>query len=332
MLRLAASPLAAFVVAFLGRVAVILAIGHYRNPALWENGVIAQYLADGCGFCMDFSRPGEPSSWQAPAYPALLFGAWSVFGRGARAHLALSLLQALALASMVFPMRALARRWFGHRVAVFAMWITCVMPLYMWYATRLHQAGLVMAFHPWLVWAWLRAGDRPTLARTVAAVALSGVAGLFQPILVFLGGAIGLALLVRALRGRDGLGAWRLVAGAAATVLVLLPWTVRNYAVHGRFVPIRDSFGKEFWMGNNPHATGTGYAAGGTTEITYAFPPRAFARRGRLPEADLMAAMAAEAVEYIRAEPGAFVSRTAKKVLWFWTIAPRDLVRASQGG
>ncbi|MBE3132043.1 MAG: hypothetical protein IMZ55_01100, partial [Acidobacteria bacterium] len=68
---IAQSTAAAFLAALLLRLAAIAALGHYQDPTLWENGVIARYLLEGCGFCMDFSRAGELSSWQAPAYPTV---------------------------------------------------------------------------------------------------------------------------------------------------------------------------------------------------------------------------------------------------------------------
>ncbi len=330
--RLWKSAAAAFAVALVVRLAAVLALGHYRNPTLWENGVIARYLLDGCGFCMDFSRPGEPSSWQTPAYPLLLAALWRLFGQGATAHLTISIIQACALASMVFPIRWLAQRWCGDRAGTVAMWLTTVMPLYVWYATRLHQAGFVMAAHPWLISCWLRLRDRGGLARGLLTGAASGLAGLLQPILLFLSAAIGAAALAAALVGRRRQGAMALLLAAVAAAAVLAPWTVRNYRVHGRFVPIRDSFGKEFWMGNNPHATGTGYAEGGSIEITQAHPPRALALKGHVPEIELMDAMLAEGLEYVRADPAAFATRTLRKIWWFWTMTPARLVRSSQGG
>jgi hypothetical protein len=103
---------------------------------------------------------------------------------------------------------------------------------------------------------------------------------------------------------------------------------VRTYRVHGKFVPIRDSFGKEFWMGNNPNATGTGFMPGGDHEITFAHPPRALAeRRPTDREVDVMEGMLDEGLAYVRAEPMAFVTRTARKVWWFWTAPPSTLLR-----
>lgn len=84
-------------------------------------------------------------------------------------------------------------------------------------------------------------------------------------------------------------------------------------------------------MGNNQHGTGTGFALGGGDEITYAHPPKAFAMRGKVSEIQLMNTMGEEAVAYIRRHPREFIGRTARKILWFWTVTPADRVRGVLG-
>ncbi len=41
-------------------------------------------------------------------------------------------------------------------------------------------------------------------------------------------------------------------------LLVLTPWTIRNYSHYGRFVVVASDGGVTFWTGNNPMATGEG--------------------------------------------------------------------------
>ena len=48
-----------------------------------------------------------------------------------------------------------------------------------------------------------------------------------------------------------------LVIAALFTTLIIAPWTIRNYAVLGGFVPVKSQFGFTLWVGNNPYATGT---------------------------------------------------------------------------
>lgn len=326
------SPWGAFTLALIVNLTAVLFIGHYKAPTLWENGVIAKNLIDGIGFTMSFSLPNEPTSWQAPGYPWLLATAWQLVGLNPKAYLLISLLQAVALASMVFPVRRLAERWFGPDASVLAGYIVAIVPIYAWYATRLHHTALVMAFHPWLLSAWLDLHDHPTPAQLLATGVVTGIAGLFQPVLLAVFGLLSSVMLLHAGMIKQWRAAALLLIAGLITLAVLTPWTVRNYLVHDRILLVKDSLGKELWMGNNPHATGTGYALGGREEITNVYPPTALSLRGRVPEIVLMEALQREALGYIIAEPITFVRRTLKKILWYWTITPQDYLRSSRGG
>jgi 4-amino-4-deoxy-L-arabinose transferase-like glycosyltransferase len=265
----------------------------------------------------------------APGYPTLLWLAWSLLGEVGGAF-AVSLLQAFAISAVVFPVHELTRRWFDERTATLALWIVVGFPLYGWYATRLHHTAVDMSLYPWVIAAWLRLGDRPTWPGALGAGALSGLAGLFQPLILCVAGPLACCRLALALRSRDRATTSLFVAGGLVALAVLAPWTARNAHVQGRLVPVKSGFGKELWLGNNPNATGTAYAIGGQASLEGAHP---YAGRGAdAPEGERFAAMRAEAWAYIRAQPGAFLARTARKVLWLWTAAPADRVRRTQGG
>jgi hypothetical protein len=49
----------------------------------------------------------------------------------------------------------------------------------------------------------------------------------------------------------------RVAAMAVVTLLVIVPWTVRNWRVHGEPMFIKSSFGYAFWQGNHPLSWGT---------------------------------------------------------------------------
>jgi hypothetical protein len=261
----------------------------------------------------------------------VLYLFWKIFGQTSTAYLVLSAAQCLAVASMVCPFGILSRRWFPDTPSWIAQALVVIAPLYLWYCTRIHHTAFVMAMHPWLLCAWLEwCGRGPW--QGIGTGLLSGVAGLFQPVLLGVYGVIGAVLLVSAALNKKWKPASNLIVAAIVVVACLVPWTVRNYRVHGKFIFIKDSMGKEFWMGNNPHATGTGYAPGGAGEITNVYPPKAFALKGKVPEIVLMDALKAEAWAYIKANPGKTVDLDLHKILWFWTVAPKDLVRSSGEG
>src|SRR5262249_33417942 len=61
---------------------------------------------------------------------------------------------------------------------------------------------------------------------------------------------------------------WWLVCSA-----VVIPWTIRNYRVHGELVPVKSTFGYAFWQGNHARSFGT-------DKIPLAEAAQTFARRG----------------------------------------------------
>lgn len=312
--------------------AIVFAVGNYHRPIVWENGSIAAHLYYGLGFVSGFSFPDEPTAWQAPGYPYLLALVWKLFGfQSASGYLLISLLQVIAVSSVVFPVVWLTRRWFDENTSIVAGIVTLLMPLLAWYATRIHHTAFVMAIHPWLVWGWVTAADRKSWQIAVLTGFLTGVAALFQPVLLPAFGAISAFLLVRSAILHDWNASACIIVGGCLTLLILVPWTIRNYEVFHQFVVVKDSFGKEFWAGNNPHATGTAYSEQGI-DLGIAFPAKAYEFKGNMPEIYVMDALKKEALDYIAQEPGAFVKRTFKKLLWYWTITPANLERPTGGG
>jgi hypothetical protein len=94
--------------------------------------------------------------------------------------------------------------------------------------------------------------DRGRAIRLAAlAGVLIGFAILIRPaMLVFL--PLGAIWLIA--RGQTRLAATVLLLAA----LVVAPWTVRNFRVHGRFVLVASEGGVTFWTGNHPLARGEG--------------------------------------------------------------------------
>ncbi|MDP3790022.1 MAG: glycosyltransferase family 39 protein, partial [Candidatus Omnitrophota bacterium] len=56
----------------------------------------------------------------------------------------------------------------------------------------------------------------------------------------------------------------RSVLIGAIMILLVAPWTIRNYVIHKQLIPICTTISEVLWRGNNPLATGTAYSANGT--------------------------------------------------------------------
>jgi hypothetical protein len=338
---------AAFAVAAVLHIAVVFAWRGYRHPSGLEDLHVAGFMYEGRGFVAygkseapHYSEEARaearqramegpsapysefhPTSKISPGYPYFLYAVWKLAGRNTGSFLAIAVLQALLVSSVVFPLRSLTTRWFGERAGICAMWIACCMPFYAYYPTQYSPMAVYIALHPWLASAWVAlAAARPSRLRSVLTGAATGAAGLFQPLVLGVFGIVGLGLLLRAAWNRDGKRTVALLIVPLVVAAVLVPWTARNYAVHGRLILVRYS-AMPFWIGNNPHATGTEDAGGGNSMyVTY--PPKCVSLGAELTEAEYQDALYREAWDYIRADPPAFAGRTLKKFAWYWTMAP----------
>jgi hypothetical protein len=144
-----------------------------------------------------------------------------------------------------------------------------------------------------------------TLSRGLSGGVLLGIATLVRPIALPLPLIFAASSLVA--RGERGLAiGWRreLVATVVASIAMLAvisPWAWRNYELYGELVLVSTNGGITFWMGNTPGTNGA-YA-----EV----PDWAL----KLRDNERSRALSAEALQYIAAEPLAFVLRTFRKVI-----------------
>jgi len=328
------------------RLAISLCLQRYDAPKLHENGVLAESMLHGQGFSLSVIHPPkwwcsldfearcdtahslsalmrpQPSANQAPGYPFLLCLLWRMFGRTPATHLALSVMQAILMAAMVFPVYSLAFRWFGSKPgAAWAAWIVAFLPPYLWTSSTLHHTALATAVYPWLLLGWLRVRNEKCWWLVLLLGAGTGVAAHFQPMLLAVFGLFCLWLLISSLLSSDRSAALRLVVAGVLTVMVLVPWTVRNYRVHSRIILLKNCFAKELWIGNNRHATGTAVLPGGEKRV-FGLLPQYVSINENMTEMELMDRMGSLAWDNIRAHPMNFVVRTMKKVAWFWTWVP----------
>ena len=91
-------------------------------------------------------------------------------------------------------------------------------------------------------------------------------------------------------------------------VLLVEPWTIRNYVIHKQLIPICTTMGELLWRGNNPLATGTAYSANGTP-IFFSAPMEFQNKIASLDEIGQMRAFREEAFRYIREKPAHFIHR-----------------------
>lgn len=319
--ELARSPWFIFAVALAARLLMMLAL--YRSPelplgAFWDTGLelgrVSSHLAASGEFRSPFLYDSGPSAVMTPVYPLLIAGIFRLFGAFTPAAAwTVMFLQALFSSLVCVAVFHIGNASFGRSAGVWSAWIWAVcphaqfMPLFRFWENCL--AALLAAGVFLLL---LRLARETRISQWLGFGVLAGVAVLNNPSLL---GFILLAGAWVCCRRRKALRSLRpAIVAAAALVLVVTPWTVRNYRLFHEIIPIRDNFGLELWVGNHQGTTGR-------QDISRhpVFDPVEGAKFRDEGEIAYIAEKQREAIAFIRAHPGTFLRLTAMRVGYFWT-------------
>jgi 4-amino-4-deoxy-L-arabinose transferase-like glycosyltransferase len=259
-------------------------------------------------------------SWRTPGYPLFLAAHTAVFG-AAHGPLAARITQAAIDAGTVLLVIALGRTLgLAESVAQLAGLLYAVHPLACLQVVPLGTEALVT----WLLAAAMllayRAVASPGVGKGLAIGLLFGLllmvrptAQLFAPILF--------CFLLAPWRWkarppaapRRARVATALAFGLALT-LVLVPWTVRNYRVHGAFIPFSTLGGVVLYEAVGGIRIGDWWSMPGLHSI----PAEDWARWRELGEVAGEKHMRERAVEVIRAHPVAYLVNAGFKLVRFW--------------
>lgn len=242
------------------RVAVVALFANFdpASAVLWEYGEMARaeiahgWMArtivgpDGVAFTY-------PSAYMPPGYVFVWMAAFKIFGDTPEALMAVTLLNILCSVAIVWLTARLAEELTGDRlVAVLAAVIVATYPTFVYSVVTYHALNAYTAVFLaalLLIMQQARAADN---TRLIVIGLLGGVAALLRSEFVLVMGALYITLWIVTRRTRD------FVVLVLLSALVVGPWTLRNYTVFDRVIPVASSVGYNLWKGHNPAARGSG--------------------------------------------------------------------------
>ncbi len=235
--------------------------------------LLAKHLLSGEGFSWD---DGFPTSYRLPGYPFFVAGVYFLFGESITA---VGLVQAVLGALLCLAIFRFTERLFSVPVALLSAAAVAVNPLLIYITPWVYSETLFLLLLWLALWLWTVSLEQPFSALRLAATGiLLGLATLVRPeVVIFMPLLLGALLLLRRVEAFK-----RGLVVLATLLLVLLPWSLRNQAVHGEFVLLTTSAGSNFYAGNNPDANGGSawtFPIEGMTEVESDRALRAQARR-----------------------------------------------------
>jgi 4-amino-4-deoxy-L-arabinose transferase-like glycosyltransferase len=234
--RLAAVTLAALVVrlAFVVLEPATHPVGDERTWTDWALNL--------CSARVQFSPLRIHLIFYPPVYPYFLAVLYRLSGTFETARWT----QALIGALLVPAVGLAGARAFSPRIGLWAAVVTALYPDLIWFSVHFWSETVFMVLLWWGIERLLAADAAEGLGRAAAAGVLWGVAVLTRETVLYF---IPLAALWLALPPRPGARA-RGAAFLVASLLVVAPWTYRNWAVFHAFVPVSTAGGQNLFQGN----------------------------------------------------------------------------------
>ena len=285
----------------------------------FEIGRLAYSLANGHGFSSPFGGDTGPSAWVPPIYPWILSLAFRVFGSYSHAAAFAALVfNSLFAALTSWTIYRTARRIFGLTVALWSGWVWALYPDTIYWSVKWIWETSLSAFLLSLLFMLtleMEGDERPSL--WLGYGLLWGVAALTNPAALSFLPFAGCWLVYQLHRGGKRFVA-PVVLSAIVFWMTIMPWLVRNHEVFGGFVFVRDNFGNELRIGNNPLAEGMYVLAYHPSSN-----PLLYAKYKRLGEPAFCAEQGRVAREWIAQNPGRFAVVSLRRFYFFWNGIPR---------
>jgi 4-amino-4-deoxy-L-arabinose transferase-like glycosyltransferase len=258
VMRTGAGTLAAVaLLALAAAIAYLWLAGPARYKDIFEEPKIATHIASGHGFLtpLDDAPSAIPTSWCAPIYPYVMAGAYRAFGIETTASLnAMLALNALCHAAVAVAACVLGTWLFSRATGLIAGIVVALHPVFLFRTIFYWDTLLALAIFVWLVVAavWIRKNG-VTVPRMILFGAGLGILALTNAAYAF---TFPLLVLLAAW-GRCWVGRFKSAAVALVVFLIVItPWTIRNYHTFGKIFFIRGGVNMEMWLANQPLSYG----------------------------------------------------------------------------
>jgi hypothetical protein len=276
---------------------------HMLSWGINEAGGIARWIVTEHSFSSPFHDAYGPTAWLGPVYPAIVAVFFLVLGtQTAVSALAVMCFNAICSAATGILVYKIGKEIHSEKAGLAAGWMWALSPYVAILPYILWDTALSALVFSGAFLLTLRLGTSNKLSDWTICGGTWGVAALINPAMITALPFLGLWLLGRERR-------WKYVLTlAAVTVLVIVPWTARNFVAFRQIMLVRSNGLAEIYFANVGFDT---HPLGPSMEYQ------------NLGEAVFTAQTGQRAVAYVRSHPMTFFRDSLHRSFWFW-INPND--------
>jgi 4-amino-4-deoxy-L-arabinose transferase-like glycosyltransferase len=266
--------------------------------------------------------PGVPSLDYEPLYPMFLALAYGFFGKS---WFGVTFLQAILHAATATLIYGIASKLFNRTAGAVAAVYFAFYPYLFFHSLSVVDTTLYVFFCIFFLWIVIYAESNGNMLLYSLAGLVLGAAMLTRASALAYLPIPGLALVYLAFKGGMKVGVQRMAVLLLAFSVVVGPWVFRNYSYSGSpVISTHGPFG--FWQGNNERSLEYLKNDVSLDRIYHVDPPRIyqeFPTRPRPPKeaVQVAAKYQAEAVGFIKSNPGQFLKLAFVKFQKFWSLS-----------
>ena len=248
-------------VAFLLRTIFIFSFHNYDDIKRLKIGgeemiQIATNIVKGYGFSGKFlfDKDTKPTAVMAPLYPYFLALFIKFFGM--KGYLIVELIQAIFSSFICIIIYLTGLKIFNNeRTALIASILSVFYLPLIYYCTVIWSAIFFVFLITLYILNLLKYHSDQNQYNIFVLGLILGITLLTDPVIILF---IPLSLLWFLLNLKTGFktSLKNIILILGLSLIIVMPWTVRNYMVFNKFIFIKSTIGFNFWVGNNPYATG----------------------------------------------------------------------------
>lgn len=305
-----------FISALALRMAFSFFSGGLFHPEAWEYEKIAVNLYSGNGFSIDFIGKNY-LAYATPLYPSLCALVYKLMGHNQAIVIFMQIIFSAILCVVIY---FISLRIFGRKTALLAASISVIHPgLLVYSGMKLHAFSLDSLLIALTGLCFLLIYNKIALIRFILCGAVYGLCALTRATIIPF---LPLGLLWLLLTKQDSrVKIWKYSIILILTSFIIIgSWSIRNFLVFKRFIPITTVSAENFWRGNNLNATGTCFTPTGekVLEADQGFYNK-IKKADELVRYDLFKS---DAINFIKKYPGKFAVLFIKKLCFFWWFSP----------
>lgn len=249
-----------------------------------------------------------PQSYYSYTMSLFLAGIYAVFGYF---PIIARLIMAALSTLMVLLMYLVSREFFDEQVALFTGFIGALYPYLIFYGiTLVTETPFILALLA-SFYVVLQLLKRPSTALWLLLGIALAITVLLRMAVVFFVPVL-LGWLIWKLRGRRQ--SYMVAIPLLIIVLAVLPFTVRNYLLWGRFMLLESQFGHVFWNGNHPEHHGDFNGS-----KVFPIPAEVLASKN---DAEITSTLLRMGIQNVLSDPWHFVQLTVTRLREFFNFWP----------